>query len=73
MCGIAGAVNFDNKLTSENTSFVKSMSNCMLHRGPDAGGFFSDSNVALAHRRLSIIDLDESSNQELSEPVIKDE
>jgi asparagine synthase (glutamine-hydrolysing) len=63
MCGIAGAVNFDNKLTSENTSFVKSMSNCMLHRGPDAGGFFSDSNVALAHRRLSIIDLDESSNQ----------
>lgn len=63
MCGIAGAVSFDKNLSSKNTSFVKSMSKSMLHRGPDAGGFFSDNNVALSHRRLSIIDLDESSNQ----------
>ena len=29
----------------------------MRHRGPDAEGFFLDQELALAHRRLSIIDL----------------
>lgn len=35
----------------------------MHHRGPDNSGFFTDSNVALGHARLSIIDTSEASNQ----------
>jgi predicted enzyme related to lactoylglutathione lyase len=30
----------------------------MVHRGPDGHGFFSAGPIALAHRRLSIIDLE---------------
>jgi asparagine synthase (glutamine-hydrolysing) len=33
------------------------MNNCIVHRGPDEDGFFAGENVALAMRRLAIIDL----------------
>ncbi|TAF59808.1 MAG: asparagine synthase (glutamine-hydrolyzing), partial [Flavobacterium sp.] len=35
----------------------------LLHRGPDAGASFFTDEVALGHRRLSIIDLTEQANQ----------
>jgi asparagine synthase (glutamine-hydrolysing) len=35
----------------------------MAHRGPDAEGSFGEGPVALGHRRLSIIDVSDSSNQ----------
>ena len=35
----------------------------MEHRGPDASGFFNSKHVSFSHRRLSIIDLNENSNQ----------
>jgi asparagine synthase (glutamine-hydrolysing) len=34
------------------------MAESVVHRGPDAGGFFYDANATLAHRRLKIIDLE---------------
>ena len=37
-------------------------------RGPDAGGFFSQSNITLAHRRLSILDLSAASQQPMIYP-----
>lgn len=53
MCGIAGL--FDaNGIDKE---LLKSMSRVMVHRGPDDGGFFSDKEIGLANRRLSIVDV----------------
>lgn len=39
------------------------MAHALHHRGPDDGGFLLDGAVALAHRRLSIIDLTEGGHQ----------
>lgn len=39
------------------------MGQVLFHRGPDAGGTFMDQEVALCHRRLSIIDLSSEGNQ----------
>ena len=51
MCGIAGIVG---KVPSE--SVILEMLSTMQRRGPDDCGAFTDQNVCLMHRRLSIID-----------------
>lgn len=53
MCGIAG-ISTKRKNKKE---LIEKMSERMIHRGPDGEGYFYDGDVALAHRRLSIIDL----------------
>lgn len=53
MCGIAGYIS--NKKVSKK--ILKSMTDRIAYRGPDAEGFFLDEICALGHRRLSIIDL----------------
>ena len=58
MCGIAGFIGFENNLA------LAEQSNCIQkHRGPDNQAVWNDSYIALAHQRLSIIDLSERSNQ----------
>lgn len=53
MCGITGFINKkDNK-----DKIIHDMADMIKHRGPDGEGYFIDDNCALAHRRLSIIDL----------------
>ncbi len=42
---------------SVDRSLIKECTDLMSHRGPDASGYYVDSNVGLGHRRLSIIDL----------------
>ena len=62
MCGIAGIVTRDSSGLVD-TVRLKAMADAIAHRGPDAEGFFTqDPGVGLAHRRLSIIDL-EGGNQ----------
>ena len=53
MCGITGIVskNINSK------KYIKDMADKIKHRGPDEEGFYNDNLIALAHRRLSIIDL----------------
>lgn len=54
MCGIAGYIN----LTGEaNDGVIEAMTNSIPHRGPDGSGVKVFNNVAIGHRRLSIIDL----------------
>lgn len=66
MCGIAGIVNYEsNRLIDKNT--LTKMNNVLEHRGPDGEGIYMDKNVGLAHRRLSIIDLDNRSLQPMSD------
>ncbi|MDN5940325.1 MAG: asparagine synthase (glutamine-hydrolyzing) [Nitrospira sp.] len=57
MCGIAGAIASE-AVTREMRHRVKSMNERLAHRGPDGEGDFHDGPVALAMRRLSIIDLE---------------
>ena len=56
MCGISGMVNFDPR-ERVSQEVVARMTHALRHRGPDDEGLFCDDNVALGHRRLSIIDL----------------
>jgi asparagine synthase (glutamine-hydrolysing) len=55
MCGIAGFLNTDG--TPADIRIVRAMTDIIAHRGPDASGFHVQCEVALGHRRLSIIDL----------------
>ncbi len=45
---------------------VRRFAAAMVHRGPDGGGFFFRGPVALAHRRLSIIDLSDAGLQPMT-------
>ena len=47
----------------EDLSAIRKMTDAMAHRGPDADGFFDGGELALGHRRLSIIDLSDAANQ----------
>src|ERR1700749_360623 len=61
MCGIAGIIHFNKEQAGED--LIRSMTNAMSHRGPDADKFFVKGQVALGHRRLSIIDLSTAADQ----------
>lgn len=52
MCGIVGLVKKGKK-----EKLIKQMGDRIIHRGPDGEGYYIDGDVALGHRRLSIIDL----------------
>ncbi|MFL5945628.1 MAG: asparagine synthase (glutamine-hydrolyzing) [Gaiellaceae bacterium] len=55
MCGICGVVSASGSVEPER---LARMSATLVHRGPDSSGEFVDGAVALAARRLSIIDLE---------------
>ncbi|WP_201318109.1 asparagine synthase (glutamine-hydrolyzing) [Paenibacillus sp. EPM92] len=57
MCGITGVMYFEDREPSPE--LLKSMTDCIVHRGPDDIGFWSDNRIGLGFRRLSIIDLKE--------------
>lgn len=59
MCGICGFIDPGAQGTVAVRSRAARMAGTLAHRGPDADGVWSDlgGTVALAHRRLSIIDL----------------
>jgi len=56
MCGIAGWIDFDRDLTQYGST-VRTMVATMANRGPDAENVWTDRHVALAFRRLAVIDL----------------
>ena len=56
MCGIIG-FNWEDKVN------LKRSVNKLAHRGPNSKGYFLEKNLSFGHTRLSIIDLDQRSNQ----------
>jgi len=54
MCGFVGFIDKSKK----KEKIIKDMSDAISHRGPDGEGFYVDEDIALGHRRLSIIDID---------------
>lgn len=56
MCGIAGFAVTEK--VADPQRVIELMGDRIKHRGPDGAGYHVDERVALAHRRLSIIDLE---------------
>lgn len=54
MCGLVGVFNLDGSPFSR--SHLKRMADTVAHRGPDGEGYFLEDNIALSHKRLSILD-----------------
>ena len=54
MCGITG---FTSK-RADKAEILTAMMDAIAHRGPDGAGQYIDEQVALGHRRLSILDLE---------------
>ena len=64
MCGIAGLVRPRQQMdVNANQAVARSMADRLQHRGPDGQGTWGQDNVALAHRRLSIVDLSQAGQQ----------
>jgi asparagine synthase (glutamine-hydrolysing) len=69
MCGIAGFLSLGGDRPGAGigaTAVLGRMAEAIRHRGPDDGGVYADGPVALAHRRLSIIDLSPAGHQPLA-------
>ena len=58
MCGIAGIIS-----ARASAEIARSMAQRLRHRGPDGEGVWSEPGIALAHRRLAILDLSEGGHQ----------
>lgn len=66
MCGIAGILDLSGRSTADGlTGLARGMAQALAHRGPDQEGEFVDpaAGIALAHCRLSILDLSETGRQ----------
>ena len=57
MCGFVGYINKEENKEAN----IKRMTDLIAHRGPDDEGYYTDNNIALGFRRLSIIDLNTGS------------
>ena len=55
MCGFVGFANLKSRITKDRT-ILENMNNTLSKRGPDEEGYYIDKNVALAHKRLIVID-----------------
>jgi len=65
MCGIAGFFDSTKRLDGRHATV---MADKIIHRGPDDGGSWVDTQfgIALAHRRLSILDLSPAGQQPMT-------
>jgi len=61
MCGIAGELRLDQQ--RGRLDAVNKMLPALQQRGPDFGDTYVQGAIALAHRRLAIIDLSDPANQ----------
>ena len=68
MCGITGFI--DKKIENKD-KVIKDMADLIKHRGPDSEGYYTDEDVALGFRRLSIIDLSTGSQPIYNEDKTK--
>ncbi|EPY01737.1 asparagine synthase (glutamine-hydrolyzing) [Magnetospirillum fulvum] len=66
MCGLTGFIDLDRATGAETlTAIARRMADTMIARGPDGSGVWVDAEagIALAHRRLAILDLSEAGHQ----------
>ena len=67
MCGICGVLAFNDNFACDERVLV-AMRDTMIHRGPDDAGVWRSptGRAALAHRRLSIVDVSPAGHQPMS-------
>jgi asparagine synthase (glutamine-hydrolysing) len=71
MCGITGFIDFQARRTPEELeALARAMAATLRHRGPDDSGVWVEARLglALAHRRLSILDLSPLGRQPMVSP-----
>lgn len=68
MCGLTGFFSPQGFADVEARAILTTMRDTLIHRGPDdAGGWLdSDAGIALAHRRLAILDLSSAGHQPMA-------
>lgn len=64
MCGLTGVFNLNGASFSEQ--HLRKMADAIAHRGPDGEGYYVNKNIALAHKRLSILDVSEKGTQPMT-------
>ena len=57
MCGFVGIADFKNDISNKK-EILLNMNSTLSKRGPDEDGFYINSHIALAHKRLNVIDPD---------------
>ena len=62
MCGLTG-IYASQSSAAELPRRVEAMNAALAHRGPDDAGLWHEGDIALGHRRLSIIDLSSAGHQ----------
>jgi asparagine synthase (glutamine-hydrolysing) len=62
MCGITGFLNLAGQQPAD-AGILLGMANRLAHRGPDDSGLWVEGGIALAQRRLSILDLSPAGHQ----------
>jgi asparagine synthase (glutamine-hydrolysing) len=62
MCGIAGILAF-NENGKQHLEKINAATQSLIKRGPDGEGIYKQGNIALGHRRLSIIDTSNLASQ----------
>jgi len=55
VCGIVGVFNLSGE--PFGLTALRKMADAIAHRGPDGDGYYTHENIALAHRRLAILDV----------------
>ena len=70
MCGFAGLLSASTRSVEQLTAAVERMSATIEHRGPDDSGVWTEpeAGVALAFRRLAIVDLSAHGHQPMQSP-----
>ena len=65
MCGLAGFLSSTDSSTAQCRAIAQNMAQSLRHRGPDDTGVWCDAprGIALAHRRLAIVDLSAAGHQ----------
>ena len=68
MCGLAGVLASTGQAPEKIAAVIASMSNAIVHRGPDSGGVWLEQSaeVGLGHRRLAIVDLSPAGQQPMT-------
>jgi asparagine synthase (glutamine-hydrolysing) len=67
MCGLFGEIR---PIGGNSAMAVEPTAAALRSRGPDAGGLFVQDGVTLGHRRLSILDLNATSQQPMIDPEL---
>ena len=64
MCGICGKLSWRDP---PNRDLLQRVTSKLVHRGPDAEGYYLNGPMGLGHRRLSIIDPSDAGNQPMAD------